>query len=82
MLSVFDKYLQWPCVNIYIYIYILQQDKCKIFGCVSVNDLHLHWTYTLYIRLLTFTSTALVRTLDLYMWTKKLLLLIGLGGSI
>jgi hypothetical protein len=42
--SVFDKYLHWPPVNVSvkIHIYTLQQDKCKCkkFGCVSVNDLH------------------------------------------
>jgi hypothetical protein len=51
-ISVLDKYLHWPCVNvsvkIYIYICTLQQDKCKCkkFGHVTVNDLHLHWIYT------------------------------------
>jgi hypothetical protein len=45
-------------------IYTLQQDKCKckIFGHVNVNDLHLHWIYPPYIRLLTFTHTTLVCT--------------------
>jgi len=45
-------------------MYTLQQDKCicKNFGHVSVNDLHLHWIYTLYIQLLTLTCTTLVWT--------------------
>jgi hypothetical protein len=36
------------------------------FGCVSVNDLHLHWIYTLYIWLLTFIRTTLVWTTPTY----------------
>jgi hypothetical protein len=57
--SVCDKYLHWPRVSVKIYIYTLQQDKCKCkkVGCVSVN-LHLHWIYTSYI--LTLTHTTLV----------------------
>jgi hypothetical protein len=45
-LSVLDKYLHWPCVNVsvQIHIYTLQLDKCKCkkFQHVSVNDLYLH----------------------------------------
>ncbi len=36
--------------------------KCKKFGHVSVNDLHLHEIYTPYIWLLTLTRTTLVKT--------------------
>ncbi len=59
--SVFDKYLHWPRLSVKI-IYTLQQDKCKCkkIGCVSVNDLHLHWICTPYIWLLTLTRTTLV----------------------
>ncbi len=41
--SLFDKYLHWPHVNLK-QIYTLQQDKCKCkkIGRVRVNDLHLH----------------------------------------
>jgi hypothetical protein len=51
------------CKKIYIYIvlwgpikqciwqiFTLASCKCKRFGLVSVNHLHLHWTYTPYIR--------------------------------
>jgi hypothetical protein len=60
--SVFDKYLHWPSISVNIYIYTLQQDKCKCkkFGHVGVNDLHLHWIYTPYIQLLTFTHTTML----------------------
>jgi len=52
--SVCDKYLHWPRVSVRKKIYTLQQDKCKCkkFGHLSVNDLHLHWIYRSYVRLL------------------------------
>ncbi len=49
------------------HIFTLALCKCKTFGRVSGNDLHLHYIYTLYIRLLTLTHTTLV-------WTFKLVL--------
>jgi hypothetical protein len=36
------------------------------FECVSVNDLHLHWIYMLYIWLLTFIRITLVWTTPTY----------------
>jgi hypothetical protein len=68
--SVFDKYLHWPSVSVSVKnIYTLQQDKCKCkkFGHVSVNDLHLHCIYTPYIWLLTCTCTTLVCTSILHL---------------
>jgi hypothetical protein len=63
--SVCDKFLHWPPVSVRKNIYTLQQDKCKCkkLGHVSVNDLHLRWIYTPYIRLWTLRSTTLVSTL-------------------
>jgi hypothetical protein len=57
--SVFDKYLHWPCVSVFKKkIHFNRISKCKRFECVSVNRLHLHWIYTL-----TLTHTTLVKTL-------------------
>jgi hypothetical protein len=36
------------CKNIYIYTQKQDKCKCKKFGRVSVNDLHLHWVCTGY----------------------------------
>ncbi len=49
--SVFDKYLHWPCVRVF-FKKTLQPNrcKCKKIGHVSVNDLHLHGMYMPYIR--------------------------------
>jgi hypothetical protein len=58
--SVFDKYLHWPHVN--IKKYTCQLCKCKKFGSISVNDLHLHRIYTPYIWPLTLTGTNTPRT--------------------
>ncbi len=41
-ISVFDKYLHWPCVKCKCKkIYTCQQCKCKKFGHVSVNEITL-----------------------------------------
>jgi hypothetical protein len=48
--SVFDKYLHWPCVSV------------KKLEYVHVNDLHLHLIYMQYIWLLTLTRTTLAIT--------------------
>ncbi len=56
--SVFDKYLNWPRVSVYIYIYTLQQDKCK---CKTIGC-DFHWIYMPYIQLLTLTCTTLLHT--------------------
>jgi hypothetical protein len=57
-----SNHLHWLHVSVNIYIYTLQEDKCKCkkIGHVTVNDLHLHWIYALYIWLLTRTCTTLV----------------------
>jgi len=48
--------LRWLCVNIFkLIIWQQYMCKCKKFGHVNINDLHLHKIYTLYIRLLTLT---------------------------
>jgi hypothetical protein len=54
--------LTLPSHKCKIYIYTLQQDKCKCkeFGHISVNNLHLHWIYMLYISLLIVIHTTLV----------------------
>ncbi len=43
-------YLHWPSVSVKKK-QTLQQDKCKKFVLVSVNDLHLHEIYMPYIQL-------------------------------
>jgi hypothetical protein len=53
----------------------LQHDKCKCktFGHVSVNDLHLQWIYMSYILLLIFTCTTLVYLTLIYIVVVTLL---------
>jgi hypothetical protein len=53
--SVFDKYLHWLRVN--VYIYKLQQDKCKCKSFTLTLDLHI-----IYMAKLTLTCTTLVQT--------------------
>jgi hypothetical protein len=51
------KYLQGR-VSVNIYIYTLQQDKCK---CKTIGC-DLHWIYMPYVWLLTLTCTTLLHT--------------------
>jgi hypothetical protein len=62
-LSVFDTYLHYPRVSVKK-LYTCRQCKCKCkkFGHVNVNDLHLHEIYMSYKWLLTLTCTTLVVT--------------------
>ncbi len=61
--SVFDKYLHWPCVSVKK-LYTCQQCKRNKFEHLRVNNLHFTWDlYAIYISLLTLTCTTLMVTI-------------------